>query len=696
MEEQKKLTYRPGTIVEGVYRAYSEYFGFVLTDEEHEDIYVSSKDAGSAVNGDTVEVKTMVSKTGRHSTEGRIINVLERANKTVVGTYEMTKDGGDVLPLDEKINMLVEIPMGEEMGAVTGARVVVEVTKWPGHWTNTEGRVTEILGYKGDKGLDIDIIVAEHKIPHVFSQKVMNEAQHLSRDIHPEPEIMDFRNQHLVTIDGADSKDLDDAVYCEKRPNGHYMLGVHIADVSRYVKPGSPLDEEAYRRGNSVYLADRVIPMLPFELSNDLCSLNHDEDRYAMSCIMDVAPDGKVTTEKITPSIIRVKRRCNYEEINKAFDEDIAPEDLRELLPMLKDLDDCARLLRQERHNRGALEFDFPEYKVILDEDGKPLRIVKRNRGEAERMIEDAMIAANEAVARFLTRDGFTSIYRIHDKPNTDKLEALKHLAEIIGYPLHLPEEVQPRDLQQLLEKVKGTEVEQVIEVMTLRSLATACYSTDNVGHFGIASTCYTHFTSPIRRYSDLLVHRLIRQQLGRRLTKQAEEKQAAFLMKAAEHISLTEQNAVDAERETTSLKMTEYMEPFVGEPFDAHITGVTKFGLFVGLDNGVEGLIHVSTMEDDEYLYNEETMTLTGRFNGKKYSLGMPVRVTLVRADKDKQEVDFIMGEIHSPLNLEKRRPGYGGRRNGSRGHGNSHSHSHGNSGHSKGSKGKGRRNRR
>lgn len=694
MEEQKKLTYRPGTIVEGVYRAYSEYFGFVLTDEEHEDIYVSSKDAGSAVNGDTVEVETMVSKTGRHSTEGRIINVLERANKTVVGTYEMTKDGGDVLPLDEKINMLVEIPVGEEMGAVTGARVVVEVTKWPGRWTNAEGRVTEILGYKGDKGLDIDIIVAEHKIPHVFSQKVMNEAQHLSRDIHPEPEIMDFRNQHLVTIDGADSKDLDDAVYCEKRPNGHYMLGVHIADVSRYVKPGSPLDEEAYRRGNSVYLADRVIPMLPFELSNDLCSLNHDEDRYAMSCIMDVAPDGKVTTEKITPSIIRVKRRCNYEEINKAFDEDIAPEDLRELLPMLKDLDDCARLLRQERHNRGALEFDFPEYKVILDEDGKPLRIVKRNRGEAERMIEDAMIAANEAVARFLTRDGFTSIYRVHDKPNTDKLEALKHLAEIIGYPLHLPEEVQPRDLQQLLEKVKGTEVEQVIEVMTLRSLATACYSTDNVGHFGIASTCYTHFTSPIRRYSDLLVHRLIRQQLGRRLTKQAEEKQAAFLMKAAEHISLTEQNAVDAERETTSLKMTEYMEPFVGEPFDAHITGVTKFGLFVGLDNGVEGLIHVSTMEDDEYLYNEETMTLTGRFNGKKYSLGMPVRVTLVRADKDKQEVDFIMGEIHSPLNLEKRRPGYGGRRNGSRGHGNSHSH--GNSGHSKGSKGKGRRNRR
>lgn len=694
MEEQKKLTYRPGTIVEGVYRAYSEYFGFVLTDEEHEDIYVSSKDAGSAVNGDTIEVETMVSKTGRHSTEGRIINVLERANKTVVGTYEMTKDGGDVLPLDEKINMLVEIPVGKEMGAVTGARVVVEVTKWPGRWTNAEGRVTEILGYKGDKGLDIDIIVAEHKIPHVFSQKVMNEAQHLSRDIHPEPGIMDFRNQHLVTIDGADSKDLDDAVYCEKRPNGHYMLGVHIADVSRYVKPGSPLDEEAYRRGNSVYLADRVIPMLPFELSNDLCSLNHDEDRYAMSCIMDVAPDGKVTTEKITPSIIRVKRRCNYEEINKAFDEDIAPEDLRELLPMLKDLDDCARLLRQERHNRGALEFDFPEYKVILDEDGKPLRIVKRNRGEAERMIEDAMIAANEAVARFLTRDGFTSIYRVHDKPNTDKLEALKHLAEIIGYPLHLPEEVQPRDLQQLLEKVKGTEVEQVIEVMTLRSLATACYSTDNVGHFGIASTCYTHFTSPIRRYSDLLVHRLIRQQLGRRLTKQAEEKQAAFLMKAAEHISLTEQNAVDAERETTSLKMTEYMEPFVGEPFDAHITGVTKFGLFVGLDNGVEGLIRVSTMEDDEYLYNEETMTLTGRFNGKKYSLGMPVRVTLVRADKDKQEVDFIMGEIHSPLNLEKRRPGYGGRRNSSRGHGNSHSH--GNSGHSKGSKGKGRRNRR
>ena len=396
--------------------------------------------------------------------------------------------------------------------------------------------------------------------------------------------------------------------------------------------------------------------MLPFQLSNDLCSLNHDEDRYAMSCVMDVSPDGKVKTELVTPSIVRVARRCNYPEINKAFHEGIMPEDLSHFMPMLQDLKECADALRTDRTRRGALDFDFPEYKVILDEEGTPLRIEKRIRSDAEKMIEDAMIAANEAVARFLEKTGHTSIYRVHEHPDEEKLNSLKRLIAIMGLNLSIPKDPEPKDIQKLLETVKGEDIEAVVQVMTLRSLPQACYSTENAGHFGIASECYTHFTSPIRRYPDLMVHRLIRQAISDGLSKAELKKQTEFLLRAADHCSETEQNATDTERDVDDLKMTEYMVPFVGEPFDAHVTGITRFGVFVGLDNGVEGLVHIDSMDDDEYIYQEDTMTLKGRFSGTTYAMGMPVRVTLVKADKERREVDFIMGEIHSPLNLEKK----------------------------------------
>lgn len=656
MEEKKTLlSYKPGTILQGVYKSYGR-FGFLITDDDHEDVYISDRDHLNAVNNDTVEVKTMKSETGRHNTEGRVMKVLERANDTFVCTYEMLKDGGEAVPIDEKVDMYIEIPEGQEMDATTGARVIVEVTRWPGEWTDAEGRVTEVIGYKGDKGLDIDIIVAQHRLPHEFSEKVLDEAENLPRDIRMEKGLTDFRDLPIVTIDGPDSKDLDDAVYCEKKANGHFELSVHIADVSRYVTKGSLLDDEAYRRGTSVYLADRVIPMLPFQLSNDLCSLNHDEDRYAMSCVMDVSPDGKVKTELVTPSIVRVARRCNYPEINKAFHEGIMPEDLSHFMPMLQDLKECADALRTDRTRRGALDFDFPEYKVILDEEGTPLRIEKRIRSDAEKMIEDAMIAANEAVARFLKKTGHTSIYRVHEHPDEEKLNSLKRLIAIMGLDLSIPKDPEPKDIQKLLETVKGEDIEAVVQVMTLRSLPQACYSTENAGHFGIASECYTHFTSPIRRYPDLMVHRLIRQAISDGLFKAELKKQTEFLLRAADHCSETEQNATDTERDVDDLKMTEYMVPFVGEPFDAHVTGITRFGVFVGLDNGVEGLVHIDSMDDDEYIYQEDTMTLKGRFSGTTYSMGMPVRVTLVKADKERREVDFIMGEIHSPLNLEKK----------------------------------------
>ncbi|MDY5293266.1 MAG: ribonuclease R, partial [Dialister sp.] len=617
MEEKKTLlSYKPGTILQGVYKSYGR-FGFLITDDDHEDVYISDRDHLNAVNNDTVEVKTMKSETGRHNTEGRVMKVLERANDTFVCTYEMLKDGGEAVPIDEKVDMYIEIPEGQEMDATTGARVIVEVTRWPGEWTDAEGRVTEVIGYKGDKGLDIDIIVAQHRLPHEFSEKVLDEAENLPRDIRMEKGLTDFRALPIVTIDGPDSKDLDDAVYCEKKANGHFELSVHIADVSRYVTKGSLLDDEAYRRGTSVYLADRVIPMLPFQLSNDLCSLNHDEDRYAMSCVMDVSPDGKVKTELVTPSIVRVARRCNYPEINKAFHEGIMPEDLSHFMPMLQDLKECADALRTDRTRRGALDFDFPEYKVILDEEGTPLRIEKRIRSDAEKMIEDAMIAANEAVARFLEKTGHTSIYRVHEHPDEEKLNSLKRLIAIMGLDLSIPKDPEPKDIQKLLETVKGEDIEAVVQVMTLRSLPQACYSTENAGHFGIASECYTHFTSPIRRYPDLMVHRLIRQAISDGLSKAELKKQTEFLLRAADHCSETEQNATDTERDVDDLKMTEYMVPFVGEPFDAHVTGITRFGVFVGLDNGVEGLVHIDSMDDDEYIYQEDTMTLKGRFSG-------------------------------------------------------------------------------
>ncbi len=656
MEEKEKLSYKPGTILQGVYKSYGPKFGFLITDELHEDVYISDRDHLNAVNNDIVEVRTKKSSSGRHKTEGEILRVIERGEDTFVCTYEMTSWGGEAVPIDEKVNMYIQIPEGDEMGAVTGARVIVKVTRWPGDYTDAEGKVTEIIGYKGDKGIDIDILIAQHKLPHIFSEQLMEEADRLPKEVKPEEGVEDFREFPLITIDGPDAKDLDDAVYCVKRENGHFQLGVHIADVSRYVVKNSLIDEEAYRRGTSVYLADRVIPMLPFQLSNDLCSLNHDEDRYAMSCIMDVGPDGKVTTEKITPSIVRVARRCSYPEVNQALNEGLAADDLKPFIPQLHDLKECADALRKNRTVRGALDFDFPEYKVILDEEGTPLRIDKRIRGDGEKMIEDAMIAANEAVARYLESQGHMSVYRVHGNPDREKLNALKRTMMILGVSERLPEEPEPKDVQRLMDSIKGKEMEPVIQVMILRALPQAFYSTENIGHFGIASSCYTHFTSPIRRYPDLMVHRLIRQSVSGMLKKNRMKKQEEFLFRAAAHCSETEQNATETERDVTSLKMTEYMIPFVGEPFDGHVTGVTRFGIFVGLNNGVEGLVHVDSMDDDEYVYQEDTMTLKGMRGGKRYALGMPVKVTLAKADKEKREIDFVMGEIHSPLNLERK----------------------------------------
>ena len=653
MERKILKVYKPGAIVEGIYQSCGDKFGFLITDEFHEDVYISKSDRLNALNGDTIEVKIIFSYYGRHRNEGAVKRIIARANDTFTGTFKKTRFGGEVEPLDAKIPIIIDVLDGDTKNAQTGQRVTVKIDRWPGRRSNAQGVITEILGYEGDAGVDIDTIIAEHRLPHIFGNKVLEEANSLSEKIIPERNIEDYRNLQLITIDGADSKDLDDAVHCEKTENGNFILGVHIADVSRYVKKAGELDKEAYKRGTSVYLSDRVIPMLPFKLSNDLCSLNANKDRYAVSCIMEVTREGKIKTKKITPSIIRVSRRCTYPEINQIFEENIISEELKPFVPMLSDFRECTEILRKERIQRGALEFDFPEYKVILDKEGKPLRIEKRIRGISERMIEDAMIAANETVARFLKKTGNTSVYRIHEIPDNDKIKNLRKLMEVCAIPIKIPEKVQPEDLQKLLRYVKDKDIEYAIQAMTLRSLQQARYSTENEGHFGIASTCYTHFTSPIRRYPDLMVHRLIKDALTKQKSKSEREKETEFLVKAVEHCSETEQNATQTERDVTDLKITEYMTAFVGEPFDAQITGVTSFGIFVGLENGAEGLVHVNDMEDDEYVYMEDTMLLKGKYSGKTYHLGMPLKVTLVKADTEKKELDFIIGELKSPLDM-------------------------------------------
>ena len=474
--------------------------------------------------------------------------------------------------------------------------------------------------------------------------------------IHEDPKRWDLRGLQMVTIDGEDAKDLDDAVSGRKLPNGNYELGVHIADVSHYVTSGQPIDNEAYKRGTSVYLVDRVVPMLPEVLSNGICSLNAHEDRYAMTCMMEIDDSGTVVNYRIRPSIIHVGRRCSYKEVYKALEENIIPDDLVDFIPMLRDLAEISKILNRMRRRRGALDFDFPEYKVLLDLDGTPLRIVKRDRTMAERLIEECMLIANETVATHLRDTERTSVYRIHENPSEEKLDLFQKVLNYLGQNLVISADgVTPRDFQKILDVVKGQDIEQVAQIMTLRSMQQAKYSIENVGHFGLASTCYTHFTSPIRRYPDLMVHRLLKADMHWKGGYSKRDVDEAFLAGAVEHSSIQEQVATEAERETTDLKKTQYMVPFVGEVFEGTIASITSFGMFVELENGIDGLVHISMMNDDYYFFDEEHFVLVGKRTGKTYHLGEKVTVTLVKADVEKKQIDFVLGEVDNLMAIQE-----------------------------------------
>lgn len=659
---------KPREIV-GIYKGYTAAFGFVISEDLKDDVYIPEQRRHTAMNNDKVMVRIVQRSDGRHKQEGEIVSIVERINKTVVGTFERGKHGGFVRPDDERIREDIYIPADKTADARSSARVLVTITQWPTEDMKAEGEITEILGYDGDKDLDIKVIMARHGLPFDFPEAVQKAAESINLTVTMEDGRRDYRDRPLITIDGEDAKDLDDAIDVEKLPNGNYRLGVYIADVSHYVKPNSIIDQEAYERGTSVYLVDRVIPMLPTILSNGICSLNAGEDRYSMTCVMEIDREGKVLSADIGPAVIRVKRRCNYKEIKQALEDDIIPENLQAFMPMIHDLRDLSLILKDMRIRRGAIDFDFPEFKIVLDPDGKPLRLEKRERTIAEQIVEESMLIANETVASYLRDSENPSVYRIHEVPEPERVKMMRIVLSSFSLPMPKGDTVKPEDFQRLLAQSKGTNEEAVVQMIALRSMQQAKYSTKNVGHFGLASTCYTHFTSPIRRYPDLMVHRLIRQYQQRgKLSQEEAEQSTAYHVIAAEQASSRERIAVEAERETDDLKKTQYMLPFIGQPFAARITGITNFGLFVGLANGIEGLIHVSLLTDDIYEFDEATYMMRGKQSGRLYRLGDPIEVTLAKVNTEKCEIDFVPGVVESLADLKKMLDGAAKRRMGSR----------------------------
>lgn len=634
--------------VTGIFTSHAKGFGFVSVEDQEEDIYIGEEDTKGAFLGDTVQVALKGHAVGGKSREGVIVEVLAHGIRSVVGTFEKSKNFGFVIPDNQRITRDIFIPLEHTKGAVTGHKVVAELMDYGTGRKNPEGRVTEILGHSSDPGTDILSIVRAYQIPTEFSEKVLNQAERNAKPV-SEADMwgrMDLREEICVTIDGEDAKDLDDAVSVRK-DGENYILSVHIADVTNYVQENSALDREALERGTSVYLVDRVIPMLPRSLSNGICSLNAGEDRLALSCIMTVDPRGKIVDHTIAETVIRVTRRMTYTSVKKIL-EDQDPEECREyeeLVPMFQEMETLARLLRRRRRKRGSIDFDFPETKIFLDEAGVPVEIRPHERNTATRIIEDFMLAANETVAEDYYWQAQPFVYRVHEKPDAKCLYKLVLFLRNFGYSLHMGgDEVHPGEIQKLLDRLEGTPEEAMLSRLTLRAMQKAKYSTDCTGHFGLAADQYCHFTSPIRRYPDLQIHRIIKENLKGRLTAERVEHYESILSEVAKHASETERRADEAERETEKLKKVEYMEQHIGETFEGVISGITHYGLYVELPNTVEGLVHVNSLEDDYYEYREDTYELAGEHNGVVYQLGQRVKIRVKDTDRLCRTIDFTL----------------------------------------------------
>ncbi|WP_084411028.1 ribonuclease R [Paenibacillus glacialis] len=661
-------------LIRGRVQAHAKGFGFLIPDDrEHPDVYINANDLKSAMNGDMVLVKVTSKSAAGGKLEGEVIRVVKRAVTQIVGVFQNNEAYGFVLPDDKRINRDIFIPKNAFNGAVDGEKVVVRIVNYPEGRSAAEGEVAEVLGHKDDPGVDIISIIRKHQLPEGFPEEVTAEAEQAPDSITDEEIVQqgrrDLRNKIIVTIDGEDAKDLDDAVNVELLPNGHYLLGVHIADVGYYVQEGSELDKEAYNRGCSVYLVDRVIPMLPHRLSNGICSLNPQVDRLTLSCEMEFDENMKVVNHDVFTSVIRTKERMTYTNVRKIL-EDEDPEVMErysDLVDNFRQMKDLALKLRGNRMRRGAVDFDFPESKVVIDENGKPIDIVKRERSIAEQMIEEFMLAANETVAEHFHWLKVPFIYRIHENPDPERLQTFLAFAENFGYHVKgRGNSIHPRALQGLLEDIEGTKEQKVISTMMLRSMKQAKYDAGTSGHFGLAAEYYSHFTSPIRRYPDLAIHRVIREVIENKgvLTEKRHEYLASRMPDVAQQSSERERVAVEAERDTDQLKKAEYMLDKVGEEFDGMISSVTNFGMFIELENSVEGLIRLSALTDDYYHFDEKVMSLIGERTSKVFRIGDDLKIRVARVNMDDHTIDFEL------LDMKPRADGdRGGRPQGSSG---------------------------
>ncbi len=646
----KIVTTKSINLKTAVFMANAKGFGFArLEDSNDNDIYIPPESTLNAMNKDKILVRITVPSYNGKRASGEVVKILSPAKEGVVGTFDEGKGFGFVICDDKKINDIF-IPKGSTKGAVTGSKVVVNITKRPSPNKCAEGEVIEILGHKDDPGVDILSIIRQFDLPMDYPEDVYEQTENMPEDI-TEAEIEgreDLRNIQTVTIDGDDSKDFDDAVSLDVLENGNFLLGVHIADVSHYVTEGSPLDKEAYKRGTSVYLVDRVIPMIPHRLSNGICSLNPDTDRLTLSCIMEIDREGNVVNHKIVESVIHSDCRMTYTKVNNVIENNDADQikEYEEFVPMLRDMDKLRKILNNRRKIRGAVNFDFPEPKIILDSEGKVLDIKPYERNSATNLIEEFMLVCNETIAEDYYWQSIPFVFRNHDQPDEEKIEGLKKLISAFGYRIKGKGEIHPMEIQKLIEKVKDTPQEHIISRMVLRSMKQAKYQAENIGHFGLAAKFYCHFTSPIRRYPDLQIHRIIKEVIEGKLTENRIKHYDSMLSEVAYHCSTTERKSDDAERETDRLKMAQYMQEHIGEEYNGLISGVTGWGIYVELENTVEGMVPLNEIEDDFYEYEEENLRVVGKRTGKVYMLGDEVRVKVIRTDIQARTIDFMFVE--------------------------------------------------
>ena len=634
----------------GKFVAHRKGYGFVESDEEFtQDLFIPKDDINGALHNDRVMAEIVTTATEDKRAEGKVIKIIKREVTRVVGLFQENKSFGFVVPDDKKFNQDIFIPKRGFNGAKNDDKVVCEITLWPQENRKPEGKIIEVLGKKGERGVEIDSIIRAHGLPEEFPKKVIDEANYVSsQDLEDEiARRLDLRHLDIFTIDGEDAKDLDDAISIEVLPNGNYKLGVHIADVTHYVREKSKLDKEALKRATSVYLVDKVIPMLPKQLSNGVCSLNPFEDKLTLSCIMEIDENGKVVNSEIAETVINSKARMTYTEVSDILEKD--DEKLKQTFAKqvedFKNAEKLARILMKRRERRGAIDFDFPEAKIILNREGKVVDIKCYERRISNKMIEEFMLVANETVAEHFYWLQLPFVYRIHETPSAEKMEDLNKFIATFGYHIKGDlEDVHPKEIQSLVEKIKGTKEEESISTIALRSMKQAKYSPQCIGHFGLAAKYYCHFTSPIRRYPDLQIHRIIKEQLNNKLNNKRQEQLSHIVEYASTQSSERERAAELAERDVHDFYKACYMADKVGQEFDGVVSSVTSFGMFIELENTVEGLIRLANMRDDYYIYNQETYTIMGERSHKTFKIGDTVRIKVDNVNVDFREIDFVL----------------------------------------------------